>query len=71
MWTDGFQQTGADGRQHAGYSVWFGEWHALNQCAALPGLAQMNTRAEHMLEGWATERLRLITYRSRKRHGTL
>ena len=44
---DGSQQTGVDGRQYAGYSVWFrGERHALNHCAALPGLVQINNRAE-------------------------
>ena len=43
---DGSQQAGIDGKQYAGYGVWFGEGHALNHCAALPGLMQTNNRAE-------------------------
>ena len=46
IWTDGSQQKGADGRQYAGYGVWFGERHALDHCVALPGLLQTNNRAE-------------------------
>ena len=55
VWTDGSQKTGKDGRQYTGYGVWFGERHALNHCAKLPGLVQTNNRAElhacvHVLE---------------------
>ena len=46
VWTDGSQQKGLDGRQYAVYGVWFGERHALNHCAALPGLLQTNNTAE-------------------------
>ena len=46
VWTDGSQQKGADSKHYAGYGVWFGEHHALDHCAALPGLLQTNNRAE-------------------------
>ena len=46
VWTDGSQQTGADGRQYAGYGVWFGERHVLNHYTALPGMVQTNSRAQ-------------------------
>ena len=46
VWTDGSQQTGIDGKEYAGFGVWFGDGHALNYRAKLQGLPQTNNRAE-------------------------
>ena len=46
MWTDGFQQSGVDGKQYAGYGAWFGEGHALNFSAPLQGSLQTDNRGE-------------------------
>ena len=46
VWTDGSQQQGTDGKEYAGYGVWFGEGHALNHRARLRGEVQTNNRAE-------------------------
>ena len=42
VWTDGSQQQGIDGKEYAGYGVWFGEGHALNYRAPLRGEVQTN-----------------------------
>ena len=46
VWTDGSQQKGVDGKDYAGYGVWFGGGHALNYKSKLEGLLQTNNRAE-------------------------
>ena len=46
MWTDGSQQQRIDGKEYAGYGVWFGEGHALNYTAPLKEEVQTNDRAE-------------------------
>ena len=44
--TDGSQQQGIDGKEYAGYGVWFREGHTLNYRAPLRGGVQTNNRAE-------------------------
>ena len=46
VWTDGSQQQSIDGKEYAGYGVWFGEGHALNYRALLKGEVQTIDRAE-------------------------
>ena len=45
-WTDGLEQMGVDGKQFAGYGVWFSALHRLNCAQVLPGQRQTNNRAE-------------------------
>ena len=43
---DGLEQTGVDGKQYAGYGVWFGALPVLNCAYVLPGQRQTKVRPE-------------------------
>ena len=48
VYTDGSQQEGQDGRQYAGYGVWYGEGSRMNESGPIEGSRQTNNRAEMM-----------------------
>ena len=45
-YTDGSQQEGQDGRQYAGYGVWYDAENSMNECGPIQGPKQTNNRAE-------------------------